>query len=113
LTPAEPPGWRSHTRVRAEAASSGVAADSACILYPTQSDNSQAHIAPAASISSLASAHSAASSLLSEGTIQQTTAAAAANRLSKVRKSGRQAAKSWDQRVKAMKEQFGDKFEEC
>jgi hypothetical protein len=114
LTPAKPPGWRSHSRVRAEAASSGVAADSACILYPTQSDNSQAHIALAASISSLASAHSgAASSLLSEGAEQQTTAAVAVSRLSKLHKSGRQAAKSWDQRVKAMKEQFGDKFEEC
>ncbi len=44
---------------------------------------------------------------------QEAKASAAAERSSKKHLSGRQAAKLWYQRVKAMKEQFGDKFEEC
>jgi hypothetical protein len=45
--------------------------------------------------------------------VPETKAAAAAEQLSKKQVSGRQAAKLWDQKIKAMKEQFGDSFEEC
>jgi hypothetical protein len=62
---------------------------------------------------SLASARIAASSPPSDAAKQETNTAAVAQRSSQKRLSGRQAAKLWDQKVKAMKEQFGDKFEEC
>jgi hypothetical protein len=55
----------------------------------------------------------AASHPPSDAAKQETKAAAAAERSSKKQLSGRQAAKLWDQKVKAMKEQFGDSFEEC
>jgi hypothetical protein len=111
--PSESPRLRSHSRVRAEAASSRVAADSACILFQVQPDSRRAPIAPAASISALSSARIAASPPPSDAAKQEVMTAAAAERSSKKHLSGRQAAKLWDQKVKAMKEQFGDKFEEC
>jgi hypothetical protein len=111
--PAEPPRSRSHSRVRAEAASSRDAADSACVLSPMQPGSRRAPVAPAASISALSSARIAASHPPSDAAKQETKAAAAAERSSKKQLSGRQAAKLWDQKVKAMKEQFGDSFEEC
>ena len=111
--PAGPPRSRSHSRVRAEVASSRDAADSACILSPMQPGSKRAPVAPAASISALSSARIAASPPPSDAAKQETKAAAAAERSSKKHLSGRQAAKLWDQKIKAMKEQFGDSFEEC
>ena len=116
---ADPPRSRSRSRNRTDAAGNRASFSSARVPSPTEPQTKQAPIAPTASsaaISSQARPRAAASSLLLDAAPQEAKAAAPGVRSSKKPSSRRQAqaaAVSWEQKVKAMKEQFGDEFEEC
>lgn len=116
---ADPPRSRSRSRNITDAAGNRASFSSARVPSPTEPQTKQAPIAPMASsaaISSQARPRAAASSLLLDAAPQEAKAAAPGVRSSKKPSSRRQAqaaAASWEQKVKAMKEQFGDEFGEC
>ncbi len=107
-----------NSRNKTDAAGNRASFSSARVPSTTVPQTKQAPIAPtalSAAISSQASPRVAAPSLLLEAAPQETKAAARAERSSKMHSSRRQAAVSvsWEQKVKAMKDQFGDEFGEC
>ena len=114
---ADPPRSRSRSRNRTDAAGNCASFSSARhVPSPTQPQTKQAPIvttALSAALTSQASPRVAASPLLRNAAPQDAKAVAPAERSSKNPSSRRQAAASWEQKIKAMKEQFGDEFEEC
>ena len=119
-SPTEQAQARPHARPRDTAAIGAVSADSATVAAPAERTARQAPAASAPAAPSRAGGGVAASPLPARDTQQDKTAAALSGRrpgksASAKRQSTRDgaAAVSWDEKVKMMKEKFGDQFHEC